>query len=105
MILIVARFRTRRPRRYGRRPQGGERPRLGSHHFTTVGCRTPQFYVLYLALLMMSTGGLLVTLNAGPMANSWGIAAGAVATSLHAVASGGRSSGDGRRIGSDASSP
>jgi OFA family oxalate/formate antiporter-like MFS transporter len=40
---------------------------------------------------MMSTGGLLVTLNAGPMANSWGIATAALtlATSLNALANGG----------------
>ena len=30
--------------------------------------RTPQFYVLYATFVMMATGGLLVTANAGPMA-------------------------------------
>ena len=34
--------------------------------------RTPQFYVLYVAFVLMATGGLLVTANAGPMAKSWG---------------------------------
>ena len=34
--------------------------------------RTPQFYVMYLAFVLMATGGLLVTANAGPMAKSWG---------------------------------
>ena len=39
---------------------------------------------------MMATGGLLLTLNAGPIAGSWGIAAGALAlaASLNAVANG-----------------
>jgi len=34
--------------------------------------RTPQFYVMYIAFVLMATGGLLVTANAGPMAKSWG---------------------------------
>jgi OFA family oxalate/formate antiporter-like MFS transporter len=41
--------------------------------FTTMEVlRTPQFYVLYAAFVLMATGGLLVTANAGPMARSWG---------------------------------
>ena len=53
--------------------------------------RTPQFYVLYAMFVMMATGGLLVTANAGPMAQAWGIpaAALALATSLNALANGG----------------
>jgi OFA family oxalate/formate antiporter-like MFS transporter len=65
---------------------------IGQHHFTTAEMlRTPQFYVMYFAFVMMSTGGLLLTLNAGPIAGSWGIAAAALAmaTSLNAVANGG----------------
>ena len=34
--------------------------------------RTPQFYVMYVAFVLMATGGLLVTANAGSMAKSWG---------------------------------
>jgi OFA family oxalate/formate antiporter-like MFS transporter len=38
---------------------------------------------------MMATGGLLLTLNAGPIASAWGVAAAlAVAQSLNAVANG-----------------
>src|SRR5437868_930669 len=41
--------------------------------FTTMEVlRTPRFYVMYVAFVMMATGGLLVTANAGPMARSWG---------------------------------
>ena len=41
--------------------------------FTTMeALRTPQFYVMYFAFMLMATGGLLVTANAGPMARSWG---------------------------------
>jgi OFA family oxalate/formate antiporter-like MFS transporter len=36
--------------------------------------QTPQFYVMYIAFVLMATGGLLVTANAGPMAKSWGFA-------------------------------
>ena len=66
--------------------------RVAREHFSTPEMlRTPQFYVLYLMFVMMATGGLLVTLNAGPMARSWGIpaAALALATSLNALANGG----------------
>ena len=53
--------------------------------------RTPQFYLLYAMLVMMATGGLLVTAQAGPMAQSWGltVAALTLATSLSPVANGG----------------
>jgi MFS transporter, OFA family, oxalate/formate antiporter len=41
--------------------------------FTTMEVlRTPQFYTMYVAFVLMATGGLLVTANAGPMARSWG---------------------------------
>jgi MFS transporter, OFA family, oxalate/formate antiporter len=66
--------------------------KLGQHQFTTGEMlRTPQFYVLYAMFVMMATGGLLVTANAGPMAASWGIPAAALAaaTSLNAIANGG----------------
>ena len=65
---------------------------LGQHDYTTAEMlRTPQFYVLYAMFVMMATGGLLVTANAGPMAASWGIPAAALAaaTSSNALANGG----------------
>jgi OFA family oxalate/formate antiporter-like MFS transporter len=67
-------------------------PQLGQHDYTTAEMlRTPQFYVLYGMFVMMATGGLLVTANAGPMAASWDIpvAALAAATSFNALANGG----------------
>jgi MFS transporter, OFA family, oxalate/formate antiporter len=67
-------------------------PLLRGHHYTTAEMlRTPQFYFLYATFIMMATGGLLVTANAGPMAQSWGIPATALAlaTSLNALANGG----------------
>jgi OFA family oxalate/formate antiporter-like MFS transporter len=65
---------------------------LRQRQFTTGEMlRTPQFFVLYAAFVMMATGGLLVTANAGSMAKSWGIpaAALAMATSMNALANGG----------------
>jgi OFA family oxalate/formate antiporter-like MFS transporter len=65
---------------------------VGQHQFTTGEMlRTPQFYVLYATFVMMATGGLLVTANAGSIAKTWGIpvAALAAATSLNALANGG----------------
>ncbi|PYR89520.1 MAG: oxalate/formate MFS antiporter [Acidobacteria bacterium] len=41
--------------------------------------RTPRFYVLYAMFVMMATGGLLVTANAGPISKSWGFSASALA--------------------------
>ena len=53
--------------------------------------RTPQFYVMYAMFVLMATGGLLVTANAGPMARSWGLSAAALtlAATLSPLANGG----------------
>ena len=94
MILLVAQFLRHPPAQ----PAAAPKPvaagvsRLGQHQFSTMDMlRTPQFYVLYAMFLMMATGGLLVTANAGSMAKAWGIpaAALALATSLNAIANGG----------------
>ncbi len=46
---------------------------VAKKQFTTMEVlKTPQFYVMYVAFVLMATGGLLVTANAGPMARSWG---------------------------------
>jgi len=52
--------------------------------------RTPHFYVLYLAMLMMGVGGLMVTANASAVGKSMGIGAGFITTalSLNAIANG-----------------
>jgi OFA family oxalate/formate antiporter-like MFS transporter len=60
-------------------------------HFTTGEMlRTPRFYVLYIMFVMMATGGLLVTAQAGPIARSWGLTAAALtlAASLSPIANG-----------------
>ena len=64
--------------------------------------RTPQFYVMYVAFVLMATGGLLVTANAGPMARSWGFPI-TLAATLSPLANGAAaSSGAGPPIGSAA---
>jgi OFA family oxalate/formate antiporter-like MFS transporter len=73
------------------RSHGGSAPRVGRRQFTTLEMlRTPQFYALYAAFVLMATGGLLVTANAGPMARSWGLSVAAltVAATLSPVANG-----------------
>jgi MFS transporter, OFA family, oxalate/formate antiporter len=92
VILIVAQF-LRHPPREAATVSAGARTtsKLGGHQFTTGEMlRAPQFYVLYAMFVMMSTGGLLVTAQAGPMAQSWGlsIAALTLAASLSPVANG-----------------
>src|SRR6267154_2725762 len=70
-ILIVAQF-LRHPRAEPAAPAAaktaGVATLLGQHHFTTGEMlRTPQFWLMYAAFVMMATGGLLLTLNAGPI--------------------------------------
>ena len=93
MILIVAQFLRHPPEQAAKAPSAVApgASRLGKHEYTTGEMlRTPQFYVLYAMFVMMATGGLLVTANAGSMAKSWGIpaAALALATSFNALANG-----------------
>jgi MFS transporter, OFA family, oxalate/formate antiporter len=95
VIVIVAQFL--------RHPTGGVVPapaaakaspgknRRTTYQFTTVEMlRTPHFYLLYLMFVMMSTGGLLATAQAGPIARSFGlpIAALAAALTLSPIANG-----------------
>jgi MFS transporter, OFA family, oxalate/formate antiporter len=64
---------------------------LGTRHFTTAEMlRTPQFYAMYAAFVLMATGGLLVTAQAGPIAQAWGYTAAVLtmAASLSPVANG-----------------
>ena len=69
----------------------GAASQVGKRQFTTLEMlRTPQFYAMYVAFVLMSTGGLLVTANAGPIAKSWGLSAAALtlAATLSPLANG-----------------
>jgi MFS transporter, OFA family, oxalate/formate antiporter len=72
--------------------KGGVAAAVGRRQFTTLEMlRTPQFYSMYVMFVLMATGGLLVTANAGPMARSWGLSATALvwAATLSPLANGG----------------
>jgi OFA family oxalate/formate antiporter-like MFS transporter len=94
VIVVVAQF-LRHPRAeaaVAATPVAAGESQLGRRHFTTIEMlRTPQFYVMYAMFVLMATGGLLVTANAGPMARSWGLTAGALtlAATLSPLANGG----------------
>ena len=87
VIVVVAQFL--------RHPTGGVAPapagaaarpgknRRNTDHFTTGEMlRTPHFYLLYVMFVMMSTGGLLATAQAGPMAQSFGLPLAALTAAL-----------------------
>ncbi|MEO8259136.1 MAG: oxalate/formate MFS antiporter [Acidobacteriota bacterium] len=95
MILVVAQF-LRHPPAEAAPPAAkavaAAGSQLGKRHFTTAEMmRTPQFYTLYAMFVLVATGGLMITANAGPIAESWGFSAGALvlAASLGPLANGG----------------
>lgn len=93
MILIVAQF-LRHPPAEPAAPAAAKAAgsQLGRRQFTTAEMlRTREFYVLYAMFVMMATGGLLVTANAGPMSQSWGLTAAALtlAATMSPLANGG----------------
>ena len=94
VIVVVAQFLRHPPREAETqaKPAAAGVSQVGRRHFTTGEMlRTPQFYVMYTMFVLMATGGLLVTANAGPMARSWGLTAGALtlAATLSPLANGG----------------
>jgi OFA family oxalate/formate antiporter-like MFS transporter len=67
------------------------RVRRNTEHFTTWEMlRTPHFYALYAMMVMMATGGLLITAQAGPVSRNWNISASflTLALALNPVANG-----------------
>jgi OFA family oxalate/formate antiporter-like MFS transporter len=92
IILIVAQFLRFPPAQpAAKTTEALPAPRLGRHQYSTREMlATAHFYFLYAAFFMMMVGGLLLTLNAGPIAAAWGIGAAVLATtaSMNALASG-----------------
>jgi MFS transporter, OFA family, oxalate/formate antiporter len=77
VIFIVAQFLRHPPAEPASAPKaavavaGGAQ--VDKRQFTTLEMlQTPRFYAMYAMFVLMATGGLLVTANAGPMAKSWG---------------------------------
>jgi OFA family oxalate/formate antiporter-like MFS transporter len=94
VIVAVAQFLRHPPTQAATTGQlaAGGTSQLGLRQFTTTEMlRTPQFYLMYAMFVLMATGGLLVTANAGPMARSWGLTAAALtlATTLSPLANAG----------------
>ena len=94
VILLVAQFLRHPPLQHvalaPASASGGSQ--IGKRQFTTVEMlRTPQFYWMYAAFVLMATGGLLVTANAVPIARSWCFSAGVLtlAATLSPLANGG----------------
>jgi OFA family oxalate/formate antiporter-like MFS transporter len=92
VIVFVAQFLRHPPADAApAKPAAAGAAQVGRHHFTTLEMlRTPQFYFMYVMFVLMATGGLLVTANAGPIAQSWGYSAGllALAATLSPLANG-----------------
>ena len=90
VIVIAAQFLRHPPAEKAVAPAAGAK--VARQHFTTPEMlRTPQFYFMYVMFVLMATGGLLVTANAGPIARSWGYTTEllALAATLSPIANGG----------------
>jgi OFA family oxalate/formate antiporter-like MFS transporter len=82
VIAVVAQFLRHPPAATAPAQRGSKAATIvDKKQFTTMEVlRTTQFYVMYVAFVLMATGGLLVTANAGPMAKSWGFSVTLAAT-------------------------
>jgi OFA family oxalate/formate antiporter-like MFS transporter len=79
VILIVAQF-LRHPA-HGAAPAkaaAGKAPSARPQFTTAEMVRTPHFYAMYIAFVLMAVGGLMVTAQAGPMAQAFGLGLGAL---------------------------
>ena len=91
VIVIVAQFLRHPPREDEPATAVAVGTQVGRRQFTTAEMmRTPQFYTMYAMFVLVATGGLLITANAGPIASFWGFPAGVltIAASLSPIANG-----------------
>jgi MFS transporter, OFA family, oxalate/formate antiporter len=91
IIAVVAQFLRHPPTASSADAGKAATAQIGRKQFTTLEVlSTPQFYMMYAMFVLMATGGLLVTANAGPIARTWGLSAGALtlATTLSPLANG-----------------
>ena len=91
VIAIVAQFLRHPPAAPATESAKGAPQQIGRHQFTTLEVlSTPRFYMMYVMFVLMATGGLLVTANAGPIAKTWGLSTLALtwATTLSPLANG-----------------
>ena len=90
VIFVVAQFLRHPPHDAPAAPARAG-ARVGKHQYTTAEMlQTPHFYVMYAMFVLMAIGGLMVTAQAGPMAQAWGLSAGALtlAASVSPLANG-----------------
>jgi OFA family oxalate/formate antiporter-like MFS transporter len=79
VIFIVAQFLCHPPHAVAGAPASKGGGKADQRQYTTGEMlRTPHFYVMYAMFVMMAIGGLMVTAQAGPMAQSFGLAASAL---------------------------
>jgi OFA family oxalate/formate antiporter-like MFS transporter len=72
VILIVAQFLRHPPHEDA--PKTAAAAKAAQRQYTTLEVlQTPRFYMLYVMFVLMATGGLLVTANAGPIVRAWGL--------------------------------
>jgi OFA family oxalate/formate antiporter-like MFS transporter len=79
VIVLIAQFLSHPDASPARVAAANARGRGSDIQMTTLEMvRTPQFYLMFVAFVMMSTGFLLATANLAPIATSWGLSAAAV---------------------------
>jgi OFA family oxalate/formate antiporter-like MFS transporter len=72
VILVIAQFLRHPPHEEALPVKGAAK--AATRQFTTMEVlREPRFYVLYIMFVLMATGGLLITANAGPIVKAWGL--------------------------------
>lgn len=81
VIVAVAQM-LRHPSVESQRAQAAHHRRNATQFTTRLMLKTPHFYYLYLMLVLMATGGLLVTAQAGPVAKEWNITLSALTAAL-----------------------
>ncbi|MCA1585869.1 MAG: oxalate/formate MFS antiporter, partial [Acidobacteria bacterium] len=86
VIVLVAQFLSHPPKDLAAAKVTAAKPganRRNTEHFTTGEMlRTRHFYLLYVMFVMMSTGGLLATAQAGPVAQAFGLPLAALTAAL-----------------------
>ena len=85
IILCAGQFLKYPPMGYIAAPPPSVKPQIRRHaeHFNSWEMlRTPQFYVLYVMMLMVGIGGLMATAQVAPVARNYGIAAAALTITL-----------------------
>jgi len=72
VIFVVAQFLRHPPHQDA--PKAAVAAKAGQRQYTTMEVlKTPRFYMLYVMFVLMATGGLLITANAGPIVKAWGL--------------------------------